>query len=514
MNNPVPHMPPSQRTNYQFPVYRWIGWLAVAGFAIGLTATFFIAGMFGVPAPLAWAFLVIAFTAMALLLDRPKLLLACMLFYILLMPGNRLLGLIGLPLPGFIDELFFLPFIAVIVMNWIQRRQLKEATIFPVVFCLVAALSWYVNGKPSPFTAARVTLIMLKFYILWYFCRLTCTFENERQLLRWAWGYIIYVAIQFFYNMLWQKGPWPHFHPDHSGGVFGPEGLGSAHIVGYISVFALLILAGWWVSCAASVRPARRRMVLMIALIIGYDLIFMTDTKHALLLAPLAFIPFLLHPNFPARLRLWLLLASFVFGLATVTYFHIASGGINVRSYVRSLVDSPKGEMMYAVTVDLPYLVPYPFLGAGPGCFNSHQAVNARVPLARRYIIPYLDEARRMDYFGKGYGGTLASSSVMGTPQTDLFVLMGEYGWLGAIIYYLFMGWVIVKLWKKSAHLPLTNPLSGLYMSTCCCIIFLVFTSVLISATTIGVLVFPLWIIIGRMWDMKTGESVPGAPQS
>jgi uncharacterized protein YqgC (DUF456 family) len=35
-------------------------------------------------------------------------------------------------MPTFIDELFFLPFIAVIVMNWIQRRQLKEATLFPV----------------------------------------------------------------------------------------------------------------------------------------------------------------------------------------------------------------------------------------------------------------------------------------------------------------------------------------------------------------------------------------------
>ena len=138
----TPQLPPSQRTTYQFPVYRWIGWLAVAGFAIGLTIMFFISGMFGIPAPLGWAFLVIIFSLGTLLLDRPKLLLLTMLFYFMLMPKNRILGLLAVPLPNFIDELFFLPFIAVIVMNWIQRRQLQEATVFPLAFCLIGAISW------------------------------------------------------------------------------------------------------------------------------------------------------------------------------------------------------------------------------------------------------------------------------------------------------------------------------------------------------------------------------------
>ena len=159
-------LPASKRSSYQFPVYRWIGWLTVAGYAAGLTAMFFIAGMFGVPAPLGWAFLVIMFVVGSMLLDRPKLLLGSMMFYFLLMPSNRVIGLLALPMPTFLDELFFLPFIAVIVMNWIQRRQLREATLFPVVFCLIAALSWYVNGKPAVFTAVRVTLVSLKFYIL------------------------------------------------------------------------------------------------------------------------------------------------------------------------------------------------------------------------------------------------------------------------------------------------------------------------------------------------------------
>ena len=197
-------LPASKRSSYQFPVYRWIGWLTVAGYAVGLTAMFFVAGLFGIPAPLGWAFLVILFVLGALLLDHPKLLLAVMMFYFMLMPSNRLFGLIGLPLPTFLDELFFLPFIAVIVMNWIQRRQLKEATVFPIAFCLLAALSWYVNGKGYPFTAVQVTLVMLKPYILWYYCRLTCTFENEQHALRWMWLIILYAASQYLYNIIWQ----------------------------------------------------------------------------------------------------------------------------------------------------------------------------------------------------------------------------------------------------------------------------------------------------------------------
>lgn len=510
MNKPLPQLPASQRTNYQFPVYRWIGWLAVSGYAIGLTVMFFISGMFGVPAPLGWAALVILFTVGALLLDRPKLLLICMLFYFLLMPSNRLLGLVGLPLPSFIDDLFFLPFIAVIVMNWIQRRQLAEATLFPLAFCLIAATSWYVN-RPSIFTVVQVTLIMLKSYIIWYYCRLTCTFDSEKHLMRWVWGYVFYVVIQFLYNMLWQQGPWPKFHPDSSGGVFGPDASGSAHIVGYLSVFGLLLITGWWVSAGRQAGKRARWRALLAALIIGYNLIFMTDTKHALLLIPFAFLPFLLHPRFPARLRIGLILGGAVFMLATTVYFQLSMGGYKIRPFLASFRESPKGEMLYAVTTDFSHLVPYPMLGAGPGRFASGQSVDAASPLARRYIIPHLAQRRRLGYFGHGLSGNLLSASIMGIPQTDFFVLMGEFGWLGAITYYLFLGWVIKRLWQKSVCLPLTHPMAGIYMSLACCMIFLVFTTALISSATIGVLVFPLWILIGRMWDMELrGLGAPG----
>lgn len=501
MNALPPHLPASRRTSYQFPVYRWIGWLAVGGFALGLIMMFFISGMFGVPAPIGWAAVVILITFGSLLLDRPKLLLNIMLFYFLLVPSNRLLGILWIPIPGSVNKLFFLPFIAVIVMNWIQRRQLKEATIFPAVFCLLTMVSWYVNGKHSIFGTVQLTLVMLRCYILWYFCRLTCTFENERQLERWMWGYIFYVAIQFLYNILWQRAPWPRIHPDFSGGVLGPMGGGAAHLVGYMSVFALLLIAGWWVSVGSQTRPRRRMWIALVAVIIAYNLIFMTDTKHILILFPLVALPFFFHPRISFRMKVSLLVAGALFLVGAFTYLNLSVGKARSRQYLDTALNSPKAQMFLGVTVDLPHLAPYPWLGTGPGTFCSSQAVDARTPLARRYIIPYIDEDRRRGYFG--LRGTVVSASVIGSTQTDLFVLMGEYGWLATAIYLSFWIWMIIRLFQKAQNIPAQSLRAGLFVSLACCLAMQVILLGLVSLLIIPALTYPVWILVGRMWDME-----------
>jgi hypothetical protein len=47
---------------------------------------------------------------------------------------------------------------------------------------------------------------------------------------------------------------------------------------------------------------------------------------------------------------------------------------------------------------------------------------------------------------------------------------------------------------------------SGICLALCCCLIFLAITTVLMMTLTMGVLVFPLWMLIGRIWDMKLDE--------
>ncbi len=217
---------------------------------------------------------------------------------------------------------------------------------------------------------------------------------------------------------------------------------------------------------------------------------------------PFAFAPFLFHPHFPVRLRIWLLGAGAGFVLMSIVYFNTMIGGMRVASTWEAIKESPKADMFYAVTGDFSHLVRYPMLGAGPGRFASNQAREARVPSARRYILPYYDEARRRGYFG--LQGTTMVSSVAGSVNADIFVLMGEFGWLGAAAYYLFMGWVTVRLFRKSIALPRRSLMSGTYMALCCCVIFLVMLTVLTSISTIPVLMFPLWLLIGRTWDMRT----------
>lgn len=493
---------------YQFPVYRWLAWLVVGGYVAGLGLMYLLAGMFGLPASLTWAALVVLFCAGIALLERPKALLTAMMFYFLLMPGNRLFGLLGLPLPGFLDELFFVPFLAVIVMSCIQRSEVPAGRWFPFAFVAVAALSWYVNGKPAPFGAVRVTLVMLKFWIIWYYCRLTCVFQDMAHFWKWGKGYIYYAAVQFLYNCLWHRRPWPTMHWDHSGGVFGPDGTGAAHFVGYISILALFLLAAWF---ASEGRKAGRRQKLWMAflgVVIAYDLVIMTDTKHALFMMPVAFAFVLFHRSVPAKLRMELLVGVGIVTAAALAYILMIGSSLQPSRYWRVMMDSPKGEAFIAVTKDFSFLVPYPILGAAPGRFFSPQASESFAPLARRYVIPYRDETKRWALTHVNQTRT-GGGSLLASPVADGLVLMGEFGWLGTLVYAGFMAWVVVGLLKKANRV---SPESGeglIYLSIAAGVVFLCMTMLFAMTCTVQPVMFPWWMIVGRLWDMPLRKDEP-----
>ncbi len=516
--DPVPppiQLQPSQRTAYQFPMYRWIGWLTVAGYAIGLLVMFFVAGMFGAPAPLAWAFLVTIFAFGILLLERPRWLLNFMLVYYLAMPDHRLLGLLWVPLPGFIDELFFMLMLAVIVMNWIQRRQLKETTWFPLVFILIAGVSWYVNGKASPLTTVRVVQTVLRPYILWYYCRLTCTFRDEKELNQWFWTFLGYATAQFFYNVLWQGRPWVWITPDWSGGVFGPVG-NKAHIVGYFSIMALFLGWGWWITYGQTQSRKIRQLAGLCLLIIAYNLVFMTDTKHALVMMFIAFIPFLLHPSYPMKARL--LSVGFIASLGLASLLLFSSGRFGgregLRYYRHMALDSPKGDMYRAVTTDFGHLVPYPLLGAGPGRFGSFQSIDKRTPLARRYYIPYEDEFRRVQLV-KGDTNQAVRGSTLRSPFSWITMIYSEFGWLGGTAYFWFLFWTAFKLWQQSSTLPRRSLKGGLALGLSASLMLVFLTATLSISMGMPLIYVFIWMFIGRLWDMDASKDQPiPAPQS
>lgn len=484
---------------YQFPVYRWLSWLVIAGYVIGLGAMYLVAGMFGLPAPLAWAFLVVVFLAGISLLDRPRALMNAMMFYILLMPGNRLLGLLGLPLPGFIDELLFLPPIAVIVMNLVQGRSVKGGNWFPLLFGLVAVLSWYVNGKGGLPTMVKILLVNFKFFIIWYFCRLTLTFKDTKELFRWCWLFIGFAALQFAYNTLWQRAPWPRFHPDRSGGVFGPDAF-AAHIVGYISSIALFLLAGWSVTRYGRLSGRKKFGVWLVAAVLLYDLVFMTDTKHVLMLMPLACAGLLFLPGLSGKIKLRIGMLGVSIALLGAVYFN-SQDITNLRPFLDNFWQNPKGRMFQAVTRDFHCLVRYPMFGAGPGKFASEQAREARMPLARIYITPYADEEIRRGFFG--LQGTTVASSILGSLNTDFFFIISEFGWLGEAIYIAFWGWCVMFLLRKGGQFRKAGADGwGVFVGLGISLFLIVMLQLLTTVCTVGCLAFPLWMLVGRIWDM------------
>lgn len=501
---PPPHpaprrMPESQRSTYQFPVYRWINWLAVAGYGVGLVAMLFLSAMVGIPAAILWPFFVVLFCVGVALLGRPRALLDVMMFYFLLMPSNRLLGLLPLPLPGFIDELFFVPFIAVIFMNLVQGRSVQGAGWFPLLFGVVTLISWYVNGKQMPFSAIKILLVNLKFFIIWYFCRLSLPFKNSRELFRWCWLFIGFAALQMAYNTLWQRAPWPRIHPDLSGGVFGPDSY-AAHVVGYISVIALFLLGGWSATQMKPLPVRKKLWVWVVAGIILYDLVFMTDTKHVLVLAPIASAALLFLPGLTAKFKIRVVFMALLIAVSGWYYLNTQRTEAYWHS-LRNFGTSPKGELFKAVTVRFPKLVNFPLFGAGPGLFASIEAIENRTPLARRYITPYSDEEERRSRFG--LQGTTIAASVAGSLNTDFFFITSEFGWLGEGIYLAFWIYCVLALYRKGVWSRRAgSDCWGVYLGLSISLVLFMMLQLLTSVSTVACLSFPIWMLIGRIWNM------------
>jgi hypothetical protein len=312
---------------------------------------------------------------------------------------------------------------------------------------------------------------MLKFYIVWYYCRLTCTFESMRQMSKWLGATSSTWRCNSSTIAWWQQGRGCGSIPTRAAECSGPMG-GTAHLVGYLCVFALICIAGWWVSAGGAASRKRRWLVGFLTLVIAYNLIFMTDTKHALVLFPFAFAPFMFHPHFPGaaadladgrrrRVR------AFFGGLHQHGDGRRAAGpdlGVDQGFAQRRPVLTRDGRF-FPIWCAIRFWARSRKVRIQPGTGSPgalgpalHPAVLRRSPPARLFSA----------------AGTTVVSSVAGSVNADFFVLMGEFGWIGAAAYYLFMAWVAIRLFRKSVALPRRNLVSGVYMALCCCLIFLV----------------------------------------
>jgi len=470
-----------------------VGLLAVAIFAIGLVLSIAFATSLGLPPDVLWSGGLIAFFLFVLCLQRPKLFLFFVFIYYGFFPAGTLLGQIAVPIPmlGRLDELVLMVPLAVLVMKGVRQELPKGATVFPLVYWLLWLLSTKVNDAPT-MNAFRVGLSYFKFFVYWYFARVAGPW-SVRERRAWATGFVLFALLQFPLNVFWNRAPYLRLVDSARGS------LGSAHLVGYVESIALLLLLSWAMSSARK-SPLRVMVFLFSGLVLSYDLIFMTDTKHILPILPIAAVFLIAAPRLRMRTRLAVIGLGLLFVCASYYYLTIAverTGGyiLAPREYVYGSLESGKGYVLRTILHYLPSRNPWFYLfGAGPGNFCSAVAVHAFRPLAEQHVLPFVIHALRS-------AGGAAESSVIGGPITSLFTLWGELGVPATIAYYLFWVYAIVHMTRSGWTSPELDAEAARRLAISGILLLLFFISSLVEVFTFGSMIMPTWTIAGMNWD-------------
>jgi hypothetical protein len=473
--------------SYRLP----IALLVFVGFLVGLIASFWFAGMFGVAPSLLWPSVVLAFLGGIFFLQHPKLYLAFTFAYYGFFLNGVLFGVYYVPFPmaRIFDELLLAIPLAIIVMKSINRSLPRGATMFPFFYISLAILSYKVNHVPL-IDAFRITLSFFKFYIYWYFARAIGPW-SQKEKKRWFVALVAFAAFQFVMDIIWQRNIVPTTHPDNSVGS-----VGNAHFVGYLSSFALFYMAGWFLARQKPYRLSGTILACGTVLILAYNLIFMTDTKHALIFLPVAGLPFLFYRGLGPRTRFAIVAVASVFMLASWLYIttNPFSQRIGVIEYGKAIARSGKGFVFHVTFQVLPREVPFYPLGAGPGNFCSTAAVYAFRPLAVKYVVPFIITAMRSR-------GAAAEASVLGSPSSALLVLFGEFGLLSALAYIGFWLWVARTLWRRGVKTHPATFDSGQALALSGCVIFMLLLGSLSEMFAYGIIMMPVWTLIGMHWD-------------
>jgi hypothetical protein len=464
------------------------GLIAVVGFAVGLLATFMIGGLFGIPPSTLWPLLVILLLLWIFCLEHPKLYLGLVGVYYLTAANGNLFGKVHLPIPmaSQIDELVLAVPFAILTMKAIERRLPGRATIFPLVFVVLAALSFKVNGVPKTL-AFKATLTHLKFFIYWYFARSIGPWNN-RERRAWAYAVIAMACLQFCMNLVWQRGPIP-IHGD-----LGTGTLGGAHLVGYFSAFGLFFAAALFFFHEKPLKIRHVFLLILFVVIMIYNIIFLTDTKHMALFLPLAALPFFLSPRVRLSARLALAAAGLLFAWLGYLYVREYEVRLSLQDLVFSYKYSGRAYLFNAVLHWMGREVPFPLLGAGPGNFCSWHAVFAFRPLAEKHVIPFVIDAIRS-------GGRVTEASVVGTPVTSLHTLLGEYGPISALFYYGFWFYGMRWLWKGHLAREQSGFARGAQLAVVASMLLTVLLSYLLEIFELAIITMPIWTMAAVFWE-------------
>lgn len=465
----------------------------------GLLA-FVMGSLLGIPAPLLWGGLFVIFLMGVLFLSRPKAYLFIMFLYYGLFSsftshrGGRVIP-IYLPMENFFDEIFLMVPFAVLAMRWINRSLPRGAGWFFVGFILTSVLSIYVN-KPPTIGAIRVVLAYMKFFLIWQFVRCLGPWTmRERKLL--FWGMVWFALLQSPLNIgLWQRRLIASWGGDASVGS-----LGNAHAVGYISALALFMLVMWWLYPEPGRKPLVKLTVLGMIALIAHNLVFMTDTKHALLFMPFCGAVIFFSPAMRAGHRVWMIAGGIALAVAMVLYFIF---GDLIRAFPRlevvteSVLSLGKAETFRVLTQVFPFELPFFLVGAGPGNYISSVAMFSWRPLFVRYVLPFTP------YAYTGYSA--ASTSVMGYPGSGWYTVWGEFGPVGLGLYVGLWVFFMKHLWRNAIQPGISPFIVGQNLALLAFAVLFVGINLLTEIFNIHIFYFTFAVLLGAFWDNPREE--------
>lgn len=141
------------------------------------------------------------------------------------------------------------------------------------------------------------------------------------------------------------------------------------------------------------------------------------------------------------------------------------------------------------------------FLERGPARFGSSLSVDDATPLARRYILPIMDERRR--YFMSAGATGFRTGGRNWCGHNQIFHFDGRI-WLGGYsCIFLFLGVGGASTIKEIISGVIQHALVWHQLALACCLMFLAMIMMFVTPVTMPVLSFTIWAFVGRVWDMK-----------
>ena len=335
-----------------------------------------------------------------------------------------------------VDELIILFMLFQILFIYFNRsRQINPIVKFySYLFLLTVMISGLINLVSIPIIL-EYCLRYGKWVIIVFYCHLTFRW-NEFHYYKF-WKYInIYFLIQILINSLWffDINYIPNIRQNHP----FDWSLGTMGNSFNVALFSSIILSGHIYIVLRFKRKFIKKLYSYILITLSIIQIYWTNTNHLTLFIPVLLI-----------LTIYLLSSiKVIYKLILFSFFIALLLNVTTSFKTNDLIDtglnrvkySPKAYTYIHSFTTIPNIVPFGWLGAGPGEGGSYIGRENESDLAKKYFIKYdIPEIR---------GG-----SILTNPYTGFNSIQSELGYFGTLIFLSLSASIILALYRNKTNI-------------------------------------------------------------